>query len=68
MMAAFRRPVSAIKAIMSAQKILTARNQGLRLKIGVHHGPSVRDSCIGSVIFHQRWVSGSAANADMSAS
>jgi class 3 adenylate cyclase len=40
-MAAFRKPVSAIKAVRTAQKILAARNQGLWLKIGVHHGPCI---------------------------
>ncbi|HEX2696673.1 MAG TPA: DUF5939 domain-containing protein [Anaerolineales bacterium] len=40
-MAAFRSPVSAIKAIILAQKTLATRNQGLWLKIGIHHGPCI---------------------------
>ena len=40
-MAAFLYPASALKAIISAQKTLNARGQGMWLKIGIHHGPCI---------------------------
>jgi len=40
-MAAFLHPASALKAITSAQKTLNARDEGLWLKIGIHHGPCI---------------------------
>ena len=40
-MAAFLHPASALKAITSAQNALSARGQGLWLKIGIHHGPCI---------------------------
>ncbi len=40
-MAAFRRPVSALKAVLNVQKTLALRQQGLWLKIGIHHGPCI---------------------------
>ncbi|HUI88007.1 MAG TPA: DUF5939 domain-containing protein [Anaerolineales bacterium] len=40
-MAAFLHPVSALKAITSAQRTLNARGQGMWLKIGIHHGPCI---------------------------
>jgi len=41
-MAAFRRPVSAVRAIWNVQKELTARGvPPLTIKVGVHHGPCI---------------------------
>jgi class 3 adenylate cyclase len=40
-MAAFRTPAASLKAIMRAQKTLATGDEGLWLKIGIHHG-----SCI----------------------
>ena len=40
-MAAFKNPVSALQAVMNAQKTLLNRNQGLWLKIGIHHGACI---------------------------
>lgn len=41
-MAAFRKPVSAVRAIWNVQKELTARGiPPLTIKVGVHHGPCI---------------------------
>lgn len=40
-MAAFRKPSAALKAIQNVQKNLTERDQGLWLKVGIHHGPCI---------------------------
>jgi class 3 adenylate cyclase len=40
-MVAFRRPSAALKAIQNVQKTLTGRDQGLWLKVGIHHGPCI---------------------------
>lgn len=43
-MAVFRRPVSALKAILHAQQVLSAPPDGsrpLRLKVGIHYGPCI---------------------------
>ncbi|MCB0100582.1 MAG: hypothetical protein H6635_17025 [Anaerolineales bacterium] len=41
-MAAFRRPVSAVQAIWNVQKELTARGvPPLSIKVGIHHGPCI---------------------------
>jgi class 3 adenylate cyclase len=38
-MAAFRRPVAALEAMLDAQSALAAAAQPLRLKVGIHEGP-----------------------------
>ena len=40
-MAAFRKPSAALKAVQNVQKTLTERDQGLWLKAGIHHGPCI---------------------------
>jgi class 3 adenylate cyclase len=40
-MAAFRKPSAALKAIQHVQKSLTERDKGLWLKVGIHHGPCI---------------------------
>lgn len=40
-MAAFQHPVSALRAISNAQKILSASQQEMKLKIGIHHGACI---------------------------
>jgi class 3 adenylate cyclase len=40
-MAAFRKPSAALKAIQYVQKNLTERDKGLWLKVGIHHGPCI---------------------------
>ncbi|HNB37622.1 MAG TPA: adenylate/guanylate cyclase domain-containing protein, partial [Anaerolineales bacterium] len=41
-MAAFRKPVSAVRAVWNVQKELTARGvPPLTIKMGIHHGPCI---------------------------
>lgn len=41
-MAAFRKPVSAVRAVWNVQKELTARGvPPLTIKVGIHHGPCI---------------------------
>ena len=41
-MAAFRKPVSAVRAIWDVQRELTARGiPPLSIKVGIHHGPCI---------------------------
>lgn len=40
-MAVFRRPVSAVRAILAAQQRLAAGDAPLHLKAGLHHGPCI---------------------------
>ncbi len=40
-MASFRRPAAALRAVTSVQDTLAMRGQGLWLKIGIHHGPCI---------------------------
>lgn len=40
-MAAFRQPISALKAISSVQETLSKSDHGLWLKAGIHHGPCI---------------------------
>lgn len=41
-MAAFRNPVSAVRAVWNAQKQISARGEPpLSLKVGIHHGPCI---------------------------
>ena len=40
-MAAFRQPAPALRAMLAAQRILSALPQPLVLKVGLHHGPCI---------------------------
>lgn len=41
-MAAFRKPVSAVRAVWNVQRELTARGiPPLSIKVGIHHGPCI---------------------------
>lgn len=40
-MAAFRNPLAAVRAVQEAQRKLTEREQSLWLKVGLHHGPAL---------------------------
>jgi len=41
-MAAFRKPASAIRAVWNVQKALSARGDPfLSIKVGIHHGPCI---------------------------
>ena len=40
-MASFRRPAAALRAVSTVQDRLVMRGDGLSLKIGIHHGPCI---------------------------